>query len=323
MCLICNEEQTTRYLLPAPALNARQLVSVLSSLTFLSCSGERITTHTAVPVTVTISPASGSLFTGRTVQFVATAKDASGNPISGTTFSWSSSNSSAVTISNDGLAFAVAFGASTITATSSQGINASTALQVLHDPIVFIHGFQGSSAIWTTMIDRLKIDGWTDAPLVAWTYDSNQSNVTTAQRLQATVDSLLAATGAKKVDIITHSMGGLSARYFSKNLTGSEKIDGFVFLGAPNHGTTLADLCPIQSCLEMRPGSGFLAALNAGDETPGTPRYATWWTPCDQLTTPPESVVLDGASNTQTACMAHSDLYINSTVYAQVRDWVR
>ena len=296
---------------------------VLPILAFLSCTGERITTHTAIPVTVTLSPGSGSLFAGRTIQFAATAKDASGNPISGTTFTWSSNNLSAVTITSDGLASAVAFGTSTITATSSQGTNASSTVQVLHDPIVFVHGFQGSAAIWTTMVDHLKADGWTDAPLVTFTYDSNVSNATTAALIQTKVDSLIAATGAKKVDFITHSMGGLSSRYFSKNLSGSEKIDAFVFLGTPNHGTTLAGLCPVQSCLEMRPGSAFLTALNSGDETPGSARYATWRTPCDQVTTPPDSVVLTGASNTETGCMSHGDLYINSTVYAQVRDWIR
>jgi triacylglycerol lipase len=262
------------------------------------------------------------MFAGRSIQFLATARDGSGNPISGASYSWSSSNAAAITITSDGLASAVAFGSSTISV-KSEAITASVVIQVLHDPIVFVHGFQASGAIWTTMIDRLRTDGWTDTPLVTWTYDSNQSNVTTAQLLQAKVDSLLNATGASKVDIIAHSMGGLSSRYLSKSLAGSNKIDALVFLGTPNHGTTLAALCGIQSCLEMRPGSGFLTALNAGDETPGTPRYATWWTPCDQVTTPPESVVLEGASNTQTACISHSDLYADATVYAQVRDWVR
>ncbi|HMA20468.1 MAG TPA: triacylglycerol lipase, partial [Gemmatimonadaceae bacterium] len=188
---------------------------------------------------------------------------------------------------------------------------------------VFVHGFQSSGAIWATMINRLKTDGWADAPLVTWTYDSNQSNVTIAQQLQVKVDSLLAAVGAKKVDIISHSMGGLSSRYFSRNLGGSEKIDGFVSLGTPNHGTILANFCAIQSCLEMQPGSAFLTALNSGDETPGNARYATWWTPCDQVTTPPESVILEGATNTKTACIGHSELYSDATVYGQVRDWVK
>lgn len=299
-------------------------LSVLSVL--LACSSESIpgpgNQSPPAVASVDVSPGTTSLFAGRTVQLTATPMDGQGATLSGRTVTWSSNNSAAVSVTNDGLASAAAFGSATITATS-EGRSASATINVLHDPIVFVHGFQSSGAIWTTMIDRLKGNGWTDAPLIAWTYDSNQSNVTTAQLLQTKVDSLLGAVGAKKVDIVAHSMGGLSSRYFSKSLAGSEKIDAFVFLGTPNHGTTLAGLCGIQSCLEMRPGSAFLAALNAGDETPGSARYATWWTPCDQVTTPPESVVLEGASNTQTACMGHSDLYINSTVYDQVRDWVR
>lgn len=311
----------------ASNMSVRRSLFALSVLSVLfACSSESIPgpgneTPPAV-ASVEIAPGTTSLFAGLTVQLTATAKDAQGTTLSGRTVSWSSSNSASVSVTNDGLASAVAFGSATITATS-EGRSASATIKVLHDPIVFIHGFQSSGAIWTTMIDRLKVDGWTDAPLIAWTYDSNQSNVTTAQLLQTKVDSLLGANGAKKVDIVTHSMGGLSSWYFSKSLAGSEKIDAFVFLGTPNHGTTLASLCGIQSCLEMRPGSGFLTALNDGDETPGSARYATWWTACDQVTTPPESVVLAGASNTQTACMGHSDLYINSTVYEQVRDWVK
>jgi triacylglycerol lipase len=118
-------------------------------------------------------------------------------------------------------------------------------------------------------------------------------------------------------------MGGLSSRYFAKSLGGSEKIDAFVSLATPNHGTATANLCGLVSCLEMRPGSAFLTALNADDETPGSPRYATWWTPCDVVTTPPQSVILTGATNTQTACIGHSDMYSDVTVYQQVRDWVK
>jgi len=303
-------------------LNALRLLSVSSALFIAACSGERITKGGPPAVTISITPDSKSLFSGQIVQFVATARDASGNPILGASYSWSSSNPASVTIARDGKAAGLAFGSSTISV-ASQGITASAVVQVLHDPVVFVHGFQASGAIWTTMIDRLKADGWADSLLVTWTYDSNQSNVATAQLLKTKVDSLLAVTGATKVDIITHSMGGLSSRYFEKNFSGSEKTDALVFLGTPNHGTALAELCGIQSCLEMRPGSSFLVALNAGDETPGSTRYATWRTPCDQVTIPPESVMLEGANNTETACMAHGDLYMNSTVYAQVRDWIK
>ena len=73
----------------------------------------------------------------------------------------------------------------------------------------------------------------------------------------------------------------------------------------------------------MIPGSSFLNGLNSGDETPGAVNYGTWWSPCDELINPDTSVILSGASNTQTSCMGHSALRTDLTVYGQVREFVR
>ncbi len=291
---------------------------------YVACTGDATGVSKTGPPQffIQLSKSSASLYAGRTVQLLATVTDSKGNTVSGETIAWTSSDNNVVGVNSDGLVTAMTFGSATITATA-EGIATTAMINVLHDPIIFVHGFQSSGAIWTTMIDRLKADGWTDAPLVTWTYDSNISNITIAQQLESKTDSLLSVTGARKIDLITHSMGGLSSRYFAKNLGGSDKIDALVFLGTPNHGATLANFCGIPPCIEMRPGSTFLTALNSGDETPGSARYATWWTPCDQVTTPPESVVLEGATNTQTACLGHSDLYTDATVYGQVRNWIR
>jgi triacylglycerol lipase len=191
------------------------------------------------------------------------------------------------------------------------------------DPILFVHGWNSSGSTWNTMIGRFQADGWTSAELNNWSYNTSQSNVTTAAQVRDRVDQILASTGAAKVDVITHSMGGLSSRYYLKNLGGDAKVDEWVSLGGPNHGTNTANFCWQASCVEMREGSSFLAALNSGDETPGAPSYRTWWSPCDEVINPDSSVPLAGATNTQTACMSHSNLKENDTVYAQVRDFVR
>lgn len=201
-------------------------------------------------------------------------------------------------------------------------ITPPAARALVHDPILFVHGWNSNSSTWTTMIGRFQADGWTSAELNNWSYNTSQSNAITAQEIQAKVDQILAATGATKVDIISHSMGGLSSRYYSKNLGGSSKIDEWVSLGGPNHGTDTAYFCTQTSCKEMRPGSTFLNNLNATDETPGTPNYRTWWSPCDSIINPDSSVSLTGAVNTQTACISHSDLHQDATVYGQVRDFV-
>jgi triacylglycerol lipase len=191
-----------------------------------------------------------------------------------------------------------------------------------HTPVLFVHGWNASASTWTTMVGRFKRDGWTSAELANFSYNTAQSNATTAAIIQTKVDSILTATGAARVEIVTHSMGALSARYYVRNLGGGDKVDALVSLGGPNHGTSTAFACLQTSCREMYPGSSFLDALNATDETWGPPRYATWWSPCDEVINPRSSTSLDGATNTQTACMTHSNLHEDATVYKQVRDWV-
>jgi triacylglycerol lipase len=192
-----------------------------------------------------------------------------------------------------------------------------------HDPIIFVHGWKENSSIWSRQIANFQADGWTAAELNPWDYNTSQSNVTTANQLRDKVNSVLAATGNSKVDIVTHSMGGLNSRYYIKFLGGTDKVDDWVSLGGPNHGTNQAYACPEVSCVEMRPGSAFLNNLNAGDETPGLVNYGTWWSPCDEVISPQTSTILSGARNTQTACMSHLQLPFDSTVYAQERDFVR
>lgn len=190
------------------------------------------------------------------------------------------------------------------------------------NPVLFVHGYTGDASNWNTMADRFRADGWPSTYLDQWSYDWHQSNVTTAQQLSAEVDRLLTATGANKVDIVSHSMGGLSSRYYLKNLDGTARVDAWVSLGGPNHGTDSANSCLDTSCTEMRIGSDFLAALNSGDETPGSARYATWWSPCDTVINPDSSVALSGATNTRTACLSHTGLMTDATVYAQTRDMI-
>ncbi|MEA2445064.1 MAG: triacylglycerol lipase [Thermoleophilales bacterium] len=191
------------------------------------------------------------------------------------------------------------------------------------EPILFVHGWNSSASTWNNVVNRFRADGWSVADTNTWSYNTAQSNATTAQQLSTKVNQILAATGATKVDLISHSMGGLSTRYYVKNLGGAAKVDDFVSLAGPNHGTSTAYFCFDTSCGQMRPGSSFLNALNSGDETPGAVHYGTWWSPCDEVINPDTSTILSGATNTQTACLSHSGVKESATVYAQVREFVR
>lgn len=199
----------------------------------------------------------------------------------------------------------------------------AAASAVAHTPILFVHGWSESESLWSTMIRNFEREGWRREELNNWRYNTSQSNVRTASEVKTKVEEILRRTGATRIDLITHSMGALNTRYYIKNLGGTEKVEKFVSLGGPNHGTSTANFCFEESCVEMRIGSTFLTRLNEGDETPGSVSYATWWSSCDEIINPHESVLLEGATNNEAGCVTHVGLTSNERVFAGVREFVR
>ncbi|MFE9995407.1 esterase/lipase family protein [Streptomyces avermitilis] len=206
----------------------------------------------------------------------------------------------------------------------SLSLAAVPARAATHNPVIFVHGIRSSASSWDDWIADFEADGYTASELDAWSYDWSQSNVTTAQQLATEVRSVLARTGASKVDLVVHSMGALSARYYLKNLGGTSYVDDFVSTAGVNHGTTVASWCKwlYTSCSEMYTGSSFLTALNSGDETPGSVAYASYWSNCDDLLTPDTSAILSGATNVEVGCISHTDMNNDYGVYQQVRTFV-
>ena len=191
-----------------------------------------------------------------------------------------------------------------------------------HQPILFVHGYDSSGATWDQMVANFEAAGYTADELFPISYDTSQSNAVTAQELAGIVADIKASTGWDTIDVISHSMGGLSSRYYLKNLGGKTQVDDWVSLGGPNHGTRTARFCFDTSCQEMRPNSPFQDQLNSGDETPGQVDYGTWASPCDLVIIPNDSVPLRGATNVRTACLDHGDLQNDPRVFRQVLAFV-
>ena len=61
-------------------------------------------------------------------------------------------------------------------------------------------------------------------------------------RLGQEIERIKEETGAAKVDIVAHSMGGLVSRYYIEKLGGRGDIGKLIMVQTPNHGSELADL---------------------------------------------------------------------------------
>jgi len=167
-------------------------------------------------------------------------------------------------------------------------------------PVVFVHGVNGGSANYATMIGRLIADGWPEDFLFA--FDAADPawgcNVDNAEAIHLLVEHVMAVTGEGRIDLVAHSMGTLSSRYYVKNLGGQDRVNTYVTLGGMHHGLTSPCWSPVRPCIweELCATGAFIAQLNADPATPGELNWVSIYGTADS-TVPNSSSQLDGAEN--------------------------
>ena len=110
-------------------------------------SGTASITVANLPVaSVTVSPASATVQTSRTVQLTATPKDANGNALTGRTITWSSNNTAVASVDGNGLVTGVTTGSATITATS-EGQSGSASITVSGVPVATVTVSPASASV--------------------------------------------------------------------------------------------------------------------------------------------------------------------------------
>jgi triacylglycerol lipase len=187
------------------------------------------------------------------------------------------------------------------------------------DPVLLVHGFRGSSSGWHALEASLHAQGYRDTEIDAIDYDRDASNVDVARQIAHEADALRARTGATRIDVVTHSMGAISSRYWLERLGGAAHVDAWVSLAGVNEGTVWAYGCYVLApCREMVPTSSVLGGLNDGFHPSGPTRYGAWWSPCDDAIVPRANAELPGAHNVETACLGHTAMRTDPHVLAQV-----
>jgi triacylglycerol lipase len=79
-------------------------------------------------------------------------------------------------------------------------------------PVIFVHGFGLTGASWSGAMGQFQAQGYAASRLSAITYQPAPAIETSAKVLEQEVDKVLAATGASKVDIVSHSQGSMVAK---------------------------------------------------------------------------------------------------------------
>ncbi len=151
-------------------------------------------------------------------------------------------------------------------------------------PILLIHGILDNRSVFTVFRRALHRRGF--GVVHAVNYGLFTGDLRDAAReLHDHVERLCEATGADKVHIVGHSLGGVIARYFVQRMGGSARVDTLVTLGSPHAGTLGAYLIPTALGRQLRPGSPLLTELE--EPAPGcTTRFLVVWSRMDQMVVP-------------------------------------
>lgn len=186
---------------------------------------------------------------------------------------------------------------------AARGLAARTppAAQDRPGPVLLVPGFGGGRAPLEPLAAALRAAG-RDVAFVRLPGDGTGDLAAQADALDRVAAAALDA-GAPSVDVVGFSAGGVVARLWAAD-GGAQVARRVVSLGAPQHGTSLADTglaalgrsCP-PACRQLATGSAVLRRLNAADETPDGPHWTSVWTADDQVVTPPATARLDGARN--------------------------
>lgn len=189
------------------------------------------------------------------------------------------------------------------------------------EPIILVHGWGANSACFLGVQLWLKARGYKNVYAVSYTPPVIRAEKLAAQ-LARHIDKALAATGAPKVNIVAHSMGGLLTRYAIKHLDMGGKIDKVITLGSPHMGSKLASFVPGGGNVpQMRYRSEFVNALADGGLTPGDQvRYYSIYSEFDNFVLPAHSSVLEGgnAENIHVQYHGHCALLYSPAVFRRI-----
>jgi len=187
-------------------------------------------------------------------------------------------------------------------------------------PVLLLHGFLGTRGSMYPLEAKFVADGFT-----VFSFNLGTLNARDIRRsaflIHRKIESILAQTDVKRLDIVGHSMGGLIGLYYVKKLGGHTRVRRLVMMGTPIKGTWVALLGVASiglissSTWQLLPRSRFLDELAQGPIPAETKVYSL--AAARDWVCPLPSTRLHGATQV-TVPLGHSSLVMSDDVYRRL-----
>ena len=160
-----------------------------------------------------------------------------------------------------------------------------------HDtPVLLVHGYGHNRSGWVALDRRLRRQGFTSVHTFNYNplrYDVEEL----ARQLGERVELLRAVTGADRVHVIGHSLGGVLLRWYVQELGGDTTVGTAVTVASPHSGTRAARLGFGPIARSLQPGSHVMRRLAEGAR-PTPVRWIAYYSNIDMLVQPASSAMI-------------------------------
>jgi triacylglycerol lipase len=120
------------------------------------------------------------------------------------------------------------------------------------------------------------------------------------------------------VDLVGFSMGGIVSRYYVQRLGGINRVQRFITISSPHHGTWIAYCREGVGCIQMRPDSVLLQDLNRDAGMLKQIDFTSIWTPYDLMIVPASSSQMPLGREVIVPVLNHSWMLTDSRSLAAV-----
>lgn len=181
------------------------------------------------------------------------------------------------------------------------------------NPVVLVPGYAMNRSNFFFFASYLRRRGW------AWVHAVNHRPHSGglrrfAEGLARQVEQVRRVSGAEQVDIVAHSMGGVVAALYIRELGGATRVRRLITLGTPWQGSRIAVFGFRKEAAEMLPNSALFATL---DSMP-VPVFAVY-SDTDHMLIPPSTATPAFAKAELISGVGHVEMLASTRVFRLVR----
>ena len=186
--------------------------------------------------------------------------------------------------------------------------------------MVLVHGIYSSGRDFARLERHLRAEGREVLTLDLKPNNGKAELQVLAQQLADFTETHLPG---RRFDLVGFSMGGLISRYYMQRLGGVERVDHFVTMAAPHHGTVMAGINALPGVMQMRRYSPFIRDLARDQKRLANVKCTSFYTPLDIVVVPGNSGEMPEARNVKMWTLWHPAFLLEKRCLKAVAEALR